>query len=77
MGKKIDMTGWIMKEHGVPNSRLTVIAEDKEYKLQNNKKGIFWKCKCECGNIIIANGTYIRNGDRLSCGCKHNESKRA
>ena len=38
MGKKIDMTGWIMKEHGVPNSRLTVIAEDKEYKLQNNKK---------------------------------------
>ena len=25
--KKIDMTGWIMSEHGVPDSRLTVIEE--------------------------------------------------
>lgn len=25
----IDMTGWIMKEHGVENSRLTIIEEDK------------------------------------------------
>lgn len=27
MGKKIDMTGWIMAEHGVPDSRLTVIKK--------------------------------------------------
>ena len=27
MPKKIDMTGWIMKEHGVPDSLLTVIKE--------------------------------------------------
>lgn len=25
--KKIDMTGWVMAEHGVPDSRLTVIKE--------------------------------------------------
>ena len=25
MGKFIDMTGWVMKEHGIPDSRLTVI----------------------------------------------------
>ena len=29
MGKKIDMTGWIMKEHGVLDSKLTVLHEEK------------------------------------------------
>ena len=29
MGKKIDMTGWIMKEHGVLESKLTVLYEEK------------------------------------------------
>ena len=29
---KIDMTGWIMKEHGFPESKITVIEEDKDYK---------------------------------------------
>lgn len=31
MPKKIDMTGWVMKEHGVPESRLTVIEEVEPY----------------------------------------------
>lgn len=30
-----DLTGWIMKEHGVPESRLTVIKKD----LDNPKPG--------------------------------------
>ena len=35
MSKLIDMTGWIMKEHGVPDSRLTVVerAENKSIQL--------------------------------------------
>ena len=28
-----------------------------------------WKCKCDCGNEIIANGRTLRNGGRRSCGC--------
>ena len=32
MAKKIDMTGWVMKEHNVPDSKLTVIEEDFDYK---------------------------------------------
>lgn len=27
MPKKIDMTGWVIKEHGVPDSLLTVLYE--------------------------------------------------
>lgn len=35
-----------------------------------NKKGkATWKCKCDCGNIFITLGKYLRNGDTGSCGC--------
>ena len=37
MGQKIDMTGWVMAEHGVPDSRLTVIKEVEPY---INAKGL-------------------------------------
>lgn len=58
----IDMTGWIMKEHGVENSKWTVI----EYK--GNRK---WLCRCECGNEKEVDGASIRRGISLSCGkCK-------
>ena len=30
MSKKIDMTGWVMKEHGVEKSLLTVLEEEKD-----------------------------------------------
>ena len=60
----IDMTGWIMKEHGVPDSRLTII----EYLGKNR-----WKCKCNCGNIITTKGTNIRSGLTKSCGCLQKE----
>lgn len=65
MAKKIDMTGWVMKEHGVPNSRLTVIEEDKT----KRNGSVFWICQCECGNTISIKGIYLRNGHTLSCGC--------
>jgi len=71
MAQKIDMTGWIMKEHGVPNSRLTVIEEDYEYKKIHNLKSTYayWKCKCECGNMCIVNSHALRAGEVCSCGC--------
>lgn len=74
MGKKIDMTGWVMKEHGVPNSRLTVLYEDKEYKLTHLKAhNVHWYCLCECGEKCTIDGTALRRGDTLSCGCLKRE----
>lgn len=58
--KRIDMTGWIMKEHGVPDSLLTI----KSY--QGNSQ---WLCLCECGKETITNGSRIRSGGVKSCGC--------
>ena len=64
MGKFIDMTGWVMKEHGVPDSRLTVIR-----RAANRDKHVFWLCKCECGNELEIRGDQIRGGIAKSCGC--------
>lgn len=66
--KFIDMTGWIMREHGVPDSRIKVISFDKIINGQT-----YWNCLCECGNEFSCNGARARNGDTLSCGCLHRE----
>lgn len=60
MSKKIDMTNWIMKEHGVPDSKWTVI----DY--AGNSK---WNCVCECGTHKAVAGVTLRNGTSKSCGC--------
>lgn len=72
MSKKIDMTGWIMKEHGVPQSLLTVIRENTEYKkLHNIKEDTYWDCICECGGTTTAAGSKLRATKKgiWSCGC--------
>lgn len=70
----IDMTGWVMKEHGVTASLITVTS------FANVKNGrAYWNCLCECGNIFQARGDAIRNGHTKSCGChrKINGQKQA
>ena len=67
MSNFIDMTGWIMAEHGVPNSRLTVIK-----RAPNNKNGsAMWLCECNCEKHtqLIVSSSHIRDGHTLSCGC--------
>ena len=66
MAKKIDMTGWVMKEHGVPNSRLIVLTENKNRSVPGS---IYWDCLCECGTKKTYDGKSIRSGHTLSCGC--------
>lgn len=65
----IDMTGWIMKEHGVPDSRLTVIERVKN----SDTKHSYWLCKCNCGNTLTIRGDQIRRGIAKSCGCLQRE----
>ena len=65
----IDMTGWDMKEHGFPNSRLKVLYRD----LSKKSRKTYWICQCECGNIKSIQGTHLREGT-LSCGCLQKET---
>ena len=67
----IDMTGWVMSEHGVPDSRLMVV---KRVANTSGKKAK-WLCKCSCGSDkdVIGTGTTIRLGNVRSCGCLERE----
>lgn len=68
----IDMTGWIMSEHGVPDSRLIVI---RQVESRPNSTKARWLCKCSCGSDkdVISDGTQIRSGNVRSCGCLEHE----
>lgn len=71
MSNKIDMTGWVMKDHGVPDSKLIVICP-----AETEKRGTYWKCKCECGNETIVRGAHLRDGRIKTCGkcgCKRED----
>lgn len=68
MGTFIDMTGWIMKEHGVPNSRLTVLE-----RAPNQGRQVCWNCICDCGKQLVIRGDQLRSGIAKSCGCLQRE----
>ena len=69
MGKFVDMTGWIMKEHGVGDSKLTVLRRVDDYVSPKGYHVVQWECQCECGNVFVSSGKSIRNGHSKSCGC--------
>ena len=51
-------------------NRLTVIDEAPSI----NKK-TFWKCKCDCGNILNVRADALKSGKTKSCGCLNNEMR--
>lgn len=57
--------------------KLTVIGKkenDPNDPVKDRKTGIWWYCKCDCGNDFEAKGTYLRAGRRVSCGCYNKEA---
>ena len=71
---KEDMTGWIMSEHGVSDSRLTVISRAEDKIRPNGTPEAQWLCQCSCGSDPIAlSGIRIRSGHTKSCGCINKE----
>ena len=75
MGAFIDMTGWKMWEHGVPDSKLIVLQQEEWKVNKNGTRVAMWRCECQCEehNQIVVNGWSIRNGTTKSCGCFHKE----
>ena len=49
-------------------NKLTALYIDEE-KTKQRKHGLYWKCKCECGNEISVLGTALQKGLTKSCGC--------
>ena len=53
--------------------KLFVLERDFEYQKKNNYDKPYWKCVCDCGNIVIVNGKSLRSGATKSCGCLSKE----
>lgn len=63
---------------GIKYGLLTVIGEDLEKRIRDFKRKeigeiscvrTYWKCQCECGNIVSLDGSYLKGGTITSCGC--------
>ena len=56
--------------------RLTVLEIGKPRYQPSGTKRIFWKCKCDCGEIKEIEGQSLRDGKTISCGCYRREHNR-
>ena len=66
MSKIIDITG---KSFG----RLFIVSRAPDYIQSTGYIRACWHCVCSCGNAVIVNGTDLRTGRTLSCGCLQKE----
>ena len=75
-----DMTGWIIAEHGVPDSRLTVLNQAEDYVNPNTGvRTAQWWCQCSCGSDpFVTTGSKLKDKTRptISCGCYNKEINR-
>jgi hypothetical protein len=62
-----------INEHGKKHGRLTVLS----FAGTNTGKKRTWKCRCDCGKVIVAIGQNVRNGNTNSCGCYQIDRARA
>ena len=69
------MTGWVMKEHGFPDSRITVIKQVEDYISPQGIHSSQWLCECSCEDHtqLIIKGNSLSSGHTQSCGCIQRE----
>lgn len=66
MPAKLDLRG---KRFG----RLTILYEIEK----RERKYVIWACCCDCGNIIKARSSHLKDGNIKSCGCFQREKARS
>ena len=68
-----EIMGWKMWEHGISDSRLTIVSQ-AESKIQNNgRHRIMLRCLCSCGNEKVLERDNVLYGRVKSCGCYKRE----
>lgn len=53
---------------------LVVLKRLPSLMFENESSKDMWLCKCNCGNMIEARGSYLRYGKINSCGCLYKNS---
>lgn len=69
MGRLVDLTG---QRFG----RLVVLNRVDDYRPPNDpdKMQPCWRCVCDCGQVVIAQGNNLKRGGTRSCGCLRRET---
>lgn len=49
--------------------KLTVLEQGEPYISKTGRKQVRWKCRCDCGSIIMAQANNLKSGHTVSCGC--------
>ena len=72
---RTDMTGWRMCEHGVPNSRWTVIKQTEDYINSSGEHFAQYLCECSCNErtLRVVTADNLKRGLSKSCGCLDRE----
>lgn len=70
-----DMTGWVMKDHGFPDSKLTVLYQTDDYIDNDGRHYAMYHCVCSCHehNELDVRSSSLRFGMTQSCGCVQKE----
>lgn len=42
--------------------------------IPDEKKGVIWECQCDCGGSCFAQGSLLKRGNVISCGCFSKET---
>ncbi len=61
---------------GMRFGKLTVIQLAGVKIFGDNTRRVMWFCKCDCGNSATINGSAMRTGNTVSCGCHGRQIKR-
>ena len=64
------MMGWENAFHCEinPFGRLTVLGMER----RPDGRPV-WRCRCDCGNEVVVQGSHLRRGNKMSCGCLREE----
>ena len=54
---------------------LTVLEKTAETVRHGSTWSPLWKCRCDCGNIVLVRLDSITSGNIKSCGCQENKGK--
>lgn len=66
------MNNQVIDLTGMRFGRLIVLKREAN----DDNGSAMWKCRCDCGNIVVVRGGSLRNGNTRSCGCLHKDAVR-
>lgn len=67
------MSGKAQDKTGLRFGRLVVIERAETHISPSGKRRTMWKCRCDCGNIVIVRSDGLSSGRTKSCGCYQKE----